>query len=101
MECLVPMSKAQEVTPKLTTSCKDKEKLSFEERLAKLEEIVETLEEGRLGLSKSLELFEEAVMLAKSCRTELTDAELKISQLTGRAEPEDRLALEKVDDEAE
>jgi len=79
----------------------DLEKLSFEERLAKLEEIVETLEEGKLGLAKSLELFEQAVALARSCRTELANAELKVSQLTAGAQDEDQPVLGEVDDESE
>lgn len=77
------------------------EKMSFEERLAKLERIVETLEEGKLGLATSLELFEEAVALARSCRSELEDAELRITHLTDKAEGMDRPAVGEADDEAE
>lgn len=85
----------------MAAGSQDLEKLSFEERLAKLEEIVETLEEGKLGLAKSLELFEQAVALARSCRTELANAELKVSQLTAGAQDEDQPVLGEVDDESE
>jgi exodeoxyribonuclease VII small subunit len=58
------------------------EELSFEEKLARLEEIVEKLEEGQMSLRKSLKLFEEAVAIGKSCKGELAEAELRISRLT-------------------
>ncbi len=62
------------------------QQLTFEERLARLEAIVERLEEGNMGLAESLELFEEAVAIERSCRTELSEAELRISKLTGDVE---------------
>ena len=44
------------------------EELSFEEKLARLEEIVEKLEEGQMSLRKSLKLFEEAVAIGRAAR---------------------------------
>jgi len=61
----------------------------FEEKLARLEEIVEKLEEGQMSLEKSLELFEAAVAIGKSCKAELAEAELRISRLTSDIERED------------
>jgi len=58
----------------------------FEKDLAKLEEIVEALEEGDLSLDDSLKRFEEGIKLAKRCEKALTQAEKKIEILTKDAE---------------
>jgi exodeoxyribonuclease VII small subunit len=73
----------------MQTSPEKVQDLSFEDRLARLEEIVEQLEEGRMSLKKSLELFEEAVAIGKSCKAELAEAELRISTLTTDIEREE------------
>lgn len=52
--------------------------LKFEQAMTKLEEIVNTLEKGELGLDESLKLFEEGTKLASFCNNALNDAELKI-----------------------
>lgn len=85
----------------MTTGSVDSTELSFEERLTLLEEIVATLEEGRLGLEKSLQLFEEAVAIARSCTTELADAELRISRLVSDDTPLGQLACGEAADERE
>ncbi len=56
-------------------------KLSFEESLAKLEEIVRHLEKGDMPLSDSLKLFEEGTALLASCGKMLEDAEQKVVKL--------------------
>ena len=56
-------------------------KLSFEESLAKLEEIVRHLEKGDLPLSESLKLFEDGTALLASCGKMLDDAEQKVVKL--------------------
>lgn len=56
-------------------------KLSFEESLAKLEEIVRHLEKGDLPLSESLKLFEDGTALLASCSKMLDDAEQKVVKL--------------------
>ena len=61
-------------------------KLSFEEALARLEEIVRLLEGGETPLDKSLELFEEGVRLVKLCGSRLDDTEKKISILLKNGE---------------
>ncbi len=61
-------------------------KMSFEEALARLEEIVRLLEGGEAPLDKSLELFEEGVKLVKLCGSRLDDAEKKISILVKNGE---------------
>ena len=56
-------------------------KLSFEESLARLEEIVRHLEKGDLPLSESLSLFEEGTALLASAGKMLDEAEQKVVKL--------------------
>ncbi len=58
-----------------------KEKQTFEQAMSRLEKIVESIEQGRIGLEDSIKQFEEGMALIKHCRAVLTDAELKIQQL--------------------
>lgn len=57
-------------------------KLSFEESINKLEEIVKKLECGEESLESSLKLFEEGSKLSVSCYKTLKNAEQKISTLS-------------------
>ena len=45
----------------------DKERLSFEEALNKLESIVEQLEDEEITLEDSVKLYEEGVRMSKFC----------------------------------
>lgn len=76
---------------------------SFEQVLARLEEIVKTLERGDLPLEESLRLFEEGVRLSKACVTMLEAAERKVEILladeTGRKQARPFPALRAEDDE--
>ena len=56
-------------------------KLSFEQSLARLDEIVRHLEKGDLPLKESLTLFEEGTALIKSCGIMLDDAEQQVVKL--------------------
>ncbi|HUX00525.1 MAG: exodeoxyribonuclease VII small subunit [Phycisphaerae bacterium] len=58
---------------------------SFEERLARVEKIVERLESGEAGLDESLRLYAEGAELIKACRQTLKDAETRITQLAESA----------------
>ena len=53
-------------------------KMSFEEKLARLEEIVALLEKGDAALAASLSLFEEGTKLANACTAELDKAGLTV-----------------------
>ena len=56
--------------------------MTFEEKLAKLSEIVDKLETGNeLPLEDSLKLFEEGVSLVSSCREMLENAEQRIENV--------------------
>jgi exodeoxyribonuclease VII small subunit len=56
-------------------------KKTFEENLARLEEIVGKLERGDAQLSESLSLFEEGTKLAGTCSKALESAEQKVVKL--------------------
>ncbi|HIC96757.1 TPA: exodeoxyribonuclease VII small subunit [Candidatus Bipolaricaulota bacterium] len=54
---------------------------SLEERLSRLEEIVQLLEREEVSLEKSLTLFEEGVRLAEALRRELEESRLRVKQI--------------------
>ena len=58
-----------------------KKKMSFEEQITRLEEIVAALEKGDAQLADSLALFEEGTKLAASCTAMLDEAEQKVVAL--------------------
>jgi exodeoxyribonuclease VII small subunit len=45
-----------------------KKTVPFEESLAELEQLVERMEQGNLGLEESLKLFERGVQLTRTCQ---------------------------------
>jgi len=53
----------------------------FEQKLKKLEEIVEKLENGEVDIEENLKLFQEGMKLGKECRRMLDDIELKVSKV--------------------
>jgi exodeoxyribonuclease VII small subunit len=53
----------------------------FETAMARLEEIVQKLEQGDLPLEQSLKLFEEGIKLSRICNTRLEEAERKVEIL--------------------
>lgn len=71
------------------TSAKKSEKpveeLSYEEALAELEGIVESLEDGQSQLDESMKLFERGQALVTHCGALLESAQLKVQKLTGES----------------
>ena len=65
--------------------------MSFEQSLARLDEIVRHLEKGDLPLSDSLTLFEEGTGLLKRCNALLDEAEQLVVKLR---KGEDRAPVE-------
>ena len=55
---------------------------TFEEALARLEEIVRALESWQSKLEDSLALYEEGIRLARACNEKLDGAEQKIKMLS-------------------
>ena len=64
----------------MATDKKDQD-ISFEQALARIEEIVKSLESGQAPLEEEIGLYEEAVRLTELCSKKLKDAELKIRTL--------------------
>jgi len=62
-----------------------KQKLTFEQAMEKLEEIISHIEEGKVSLEQSIEKYAEGIELVKQCRAILDSAEQKI-QLLAKAE---------------
>jgi exodeoxyribonuclease VII small subunit len=57
------------------------QRMTFEENLHRLEEILAALEAEQVGLDASLKLFEEGVEILRSASTELGKAETKVQML--------------------
>lgn len=55
---------------------------TFEENLARLEQIVSALEKGEAKLADSLKLYEEGTKLARECGVMLDKAEQKVMKLS-------------------
>ena len=56
--------------------------LSFEQSLARLEQIVQAMEKGDVALEESMKLFEEGTGLVRRCEKLLDEAELKVVKLS-------------------
>ncbi len=54
---------------------------TFEDAMKRLETIVQSIEQGKIGLEDSIKQYEEGMGLIKRCRTVLADAEMKIQHL--------------------
>lgn len=59
-----------------------KQQMTFEKALERLEEIVQSLENADIPLRDSLGLFEEGVRLCKECSTQLSEAQGRLQMLT-------------------
>lgn len=55
--------------------------MDFEQRLKRLESIVQRMEAGDLQLDESLKLFEEGVRISRECSEQLSEAEAKVKVL--------------------
>lgn len=61
-------------------------KMTYEQAMVRLEEIVTKLDDGSLPLDESIKLFEESTKLASFCNTSLEKAKLKITELSEKQE---------------
>jgi exodeoxyribonuclease VII small subunit len=66
-----------------------KKKMTFEEALTRLDEIVRSMEAGGAMLDESLALFEEGIKLVKLCQSALEGAEQKVKLLQKNDEAEE------------
>ncbi len=71
---------------------KTRESVNFETALLRLGEIVSALERDDTSLADALALYEEGISVANQCRSQLDDAELRITELskTNRETDQDR-----------
>ncbi len=70
-------------------------KLSFEEALAELEEIVGALEDGDSDLDKAINAYERGTRLKKHCEAKLKEAKARIDKIS--VDPEGNSATEPAD----
>lgn len=56
-------------------------KVTFEQAIVKLEEVVKLLEKGELSLEESIAMYEQGVKLTALCNNEIKNAKLKIDEL--------------------
>jgi len=54
---------------------------SFEQNMARLEQIVRAMERGDVALEESLELFQEGTELVRSCSKLLDEAQLQVKKI--------------------
>jgi len=59
-----------------------KAKMTFEERLQRLQEIVAGLESGALPLEESVSLYKEGLILSKMCKEQLEKARNEVRLLS-------------------
>jgi exodeoxyribonuclease VII small subunit len=59
----------------------NKDKMSFEEALRDLEEIVESLNDDELELEKAIAAYEKGMELKKICEQRLKEAKLRIENI--------------------
>jgi exodeoxyribonuclease VII small subunit len=77
----------------------DIDKLSFEEAIKELTNIVGKIEQGEIPLQDSLEQYEKGMGLIKQCRTILQKAEERIEKISKEQETENSGRQEKDPDE--
>lgn len=75
----------------------DFEKLSFEEAVERLESIVKNMENGKLPLEKTIEMFEEGGVLAALCHKKLNTLKQKIEILSKDSSEENRYGCSDVE----
>ena len=63
-------------------------KMTLEESMTRLEEIVSLLGRGDAPLNQALSLFEEGAKLTKECTAQLDKAEQKVTLLAKEEEPD-------------
>ena len=66
----------------MTEDKPDVASMPFEQALAELESIVDTLEKGQAPLDESIALYERGEALKKRCDELLRDAEMRIEKIT-------------------
>lgn len=55
--------------------------MSFEEAIARLEEVAQTLSSQKINLDQMIELYEEGNALKEHCSSRLSEAKMKIDKI--------------------
>lgn len=79
------MAKKKDDTPVVTPVDANGKPYTFEKALARLEAIVDELEDGKLALEASITRFEEGVTLTKFLESELSRAQKRVEELVESA----------------
>lgn len=58
------------------------EELGFEEAVEKLEQIIDAIESGEVGLERSIREYERGMQLIRRCRSILDHAEQRVRELS-------------------
>ena len=61
-------------------------KLSFEDAMKRLEEIINNLESGSVKLEDAIELYTEGIKLQEYCENKLNNAKLKVEKVIKNTE---------------
>ena len=69
-------------------------KMSFEDALAELEQIVKRLEEGKNQLDDAIQSYERGAALKRHCEAKLREAQAKIDKIVGGADGAHSFAAE-------
>ncbi len=59
----------------------NQEKMSFEASMARLEQIVRSMEHGDVALEESLKMFQEGTELVRNCQKLLDDAQMQVKMI--------------------
>ena len=59
----------------------NQEKMSFEASMARLEQIVRSMERGDVALEESLKMFQEGTELVRNCQKLLDDAQMQVKMI--------------------
>ena len=63
------------------TYAEEVEKMTFEESIKTLEDLVKELEAGGIDLDRSIEIYEKAILLRNHCRQILDESERRIQKI--------------------
>ena len=77
---------------------KKQAKFDFEVALEKLEELVSSMEDGKLSLEESLQAFEKGIKLTRECQSALKNAEQKVQVLLNENGDTEQLDLDEVEE---
>ena len=61
-------------------------KLSFEDGMKRLEEIINDLESGNVELERTIELYTEGIKLQEHCENKLNNAKLRVEKIVKNTE---------------